>query len=263
MLCIFIACAVFWGVSRTQPLLFSLDAARAVEQSPKALTFTWVLIGTILAFTTGSLFNQLLKVSVQQNVAAYGLKIGLLEFWSRVYSRKWLHDHRSGRLLLSIASFLIAIAFGLFVSAYTGLLTPTRVYIQGTVSDSELDISSQAFNNWFNNIGTYVVSNCSVSKTYGRGPKAVTLALCPQVKDPLPFVAGGLAAIEAKYADYDPQLNVLGMSFNGTTKGVLPRGWNTIKYFDTFKQGDLPPVPNYNYSMIRKAPSTRIQYTYC
>ena len=62
MLAIFVACAAFWGASRSTPLLFSLEATRSVENHPKAITFTWVLIGSILAFATGSLFNQLLKV---------------------------------------------------------------------------------------------------------------------------------------------------------------------------------------------------------
>lgn len=108
-----------------------------------------------------------------------------------------MHDHRSGRLPLSAASVVLAIAFGLFVSAYTGLITPSRVYLEGMVSGSELDMSSPAFNDWFDSTGTYLVRNCSVSKTYGHRSKAVTLALCPQVNDPLPFVAAGLAAIES------------------------------------------------------------------
>lgn len=116
-------------------------------------------------------------------------------------------------------------------------------------------MSSPAFDTWFANTGAYLVKNCSVSKTYGRKSKAVTLALCPQVQDPLPFVAAGLAAIESEYAEYEPKVNVLGLSFNGTTRGVLPKGWNTIKYFDTFRNFDLPPVQNYNYSMIRRCMS--------
>lgn len=222
------------------------------------MTFVWTLCGTILAFATGTLFNQLLKISLQQKVAEQGVKIGLIEFWTRVYSRKWLHDHRNSRILLSAFSVIFAIACGLLVSAYTGLITPTYVYLQKPLFSSELDLSSAAFWNWYQVAGEKLLDNCGQVKTYGSGHKAITLALCPQVKDPLPYVSAGIAAIEAKYADYDPTTNVLGMPFNGTTKGVLPHGWNTIPYFNTFPKADQPPVLNYNYSMVQQGISTNV-----
>lgn len=225
------------------------------------LTKHQTLIGTILAFATGSLFNQLLKVSLQQKVAEQGVKIGLIEFWTRIYSRKWLHDHRNERLLLSAFSVIFAIACGLLVSAYTGLITPTYVYIQDGLSSSELDLSSEAFWTWFQQSGDHLLNECGQVKTYGKGSKALTLALCPQVKDPLPYASAGIAAVEAKYANYDPTTNVLGMSFNGTTKGVLPHGWNTIPYFDTFPTVDQPPVLHYNYSMIQQGISSNVTCT--
>lgn len=51
---------------------------------------------------------------------------------------------------------------------------------------------------------------------------------------------------------------MLGISFNGTTKGVLPHGWNAIPFFDTFPKVDQPPVLNYNYSMIQQGISTNV-----
>jgi hypothetical protein len=54
------------------------------------------------------------------------------------------------------------------------------------------------------------------------------------------------------------QQTSLGMSFNGTTKGVLPHGWNTIPYFNTFPKIDQPPVLNYNYSMVQQGISTNV-----
>ena len=125
LLLIIIASVGFWAASRNQPLFFSLGATQAVENHAKSMTFVWTLIGTILAFSTGTLFNQLLKVSMQQRVAAHGLKIGLIEFWSRLYSRKWLHDHRSGRLILSIFSVIFAIAVGLLVSVSLRFMRPS------------------------------------------------------------------------------------------------------------------------------------------
>ena len=222
------------------------------------MTFVWTLVGTILAFATGTLFNQLLKISLQQKVAEQGVKIGLIEFWTRVYSRKWLHDHKNSRLLLSAFSVIFAIACGLLVSAYTGLITPTYVYIQDDLWSSELDLSSEAFWEWYLAAGNKTLESCGQVRTYGKGPNAVSLALCPQVKDPLPYVSAGLAAIEARYAEYDPTTSVLGMSFNGTTKGVLPHGWNTIPYFNTFPNVDQPPVVNYNYSMVQQGISTNV-----
>ena len=116
LLLIIIASIAFWAAGRYNPVVFSVGATRTVETHSKSMTFVWTLIGTILAFLTGTLFNQLLKVSVQQRVAAQGLKIGFIEFWSKVYSRKWLYDHRSGRLVLSVFSVIFAIACGLLVS---------------------------------------------------------------------------------------------------------------------------------------------------
>ena len=63
LLLIVIACIAFWSASRNEPLLFSLDATRAVAEHPKSMTFVWTLIGTVLAFITGTVFNQLLKLS--------------------------------------------------------------------------------------------------------------------------------------------------------------------------------------------------------
>jgi hypothetical protein len=252
------ACAGFWGASRKTPLVFSLEATRSIQHSIKTFTFVWTLLGTILAFTTGTLFNQLLKLSIQQNVTAYGLRIGLIEFSSRLYARKWLHDARPGRLFLSVFTVVFAIACGLLVSAYTGLLTPTNVYIESSVFGSELDVTSDAFNAWATNFGYDLLNNCTASNTYGKGRDAVTLPLCPQVKDPLPYISAGLSSIETKYAEYDPTTTVMGLSFNGSTKGVLPRGFNTIKYFDTFPRQDLPPVPNYNYSTISQGISADV-----
>ena len=116
------------------------------------------------------------------------------EVWSRVYSRKWLHDHRSGRLFLSLSSVVLAVAFGLLVSAYTGLITPTRVYIQDDIIGSELDMTSSAFNSWFNRTGQYSVLNCSTSKMYGVRSKAITLPYCTPDRQ-LPFRLFANAAI--------------------------------------------------------------------
>ena len=258
LLAIIIASLGFWIASRYQPLLLSLSTSHTVTSNQKSMTFVWTLIGTILAFATGTLFNQLLKISLQQTVAQQGVKIGLIEFWTRVYSRKWLHDHRNQRFFLSAFSVIFAIACGLLVSAYTGLITPTYVYLQSPLWSSELDLSSEAFWQWYQNAGENLLGQCGQVKTYGKGHNALTLALCPQTKDPLPYVSAGIAAIEAKYADYDPTTNVLGMSFNGTTKGVLPHGWNTIPFFDTFPNANQPPVLNYNYSMIQQGISTNV-----
>lgn len=90
LLAIILASIGFWIASRYQPLLLSLSATQTVLNSAKAMTFVWTLLGTILAFTTGTLFNQLLKVSLQQLVTEQGVRIGIIEFWTRVYSRKWL-----------------------------------------------------------------------------------------------------------------------------------------------------------------------------
>lgn len=108
----------------------------------------------------------------------------------------------------SAFSVIFAIACGLLVSAYTGLITPTYVYLQNPLFSSELDLSSAAFWNWYQNAGEKLLGNCGQVKTYGSGHKAITLALCPQVKDPLPYVSAGMSAIEAKYADYDPTTNI-------------------------------------------------------
>lgn len=76
----------------------------------------------------------------------------------------------------------------------------------------------------------------------------------PQAQDPLPYISAGLSSIETKYAEYDPTTSVLGITFNGTTRGVLPQGWNTISYFNTVPTHDQPPVMYYNYSVIRRYP---------
>ena len=132
------------------------------------------------------------------------------------------------------------------------------MYIQDSLSSSELDLSSEAFWQWYQNAGETLLDSCAKVNTYGKGQNLITLALCPQVKDPLPYVSAGIASIEAQYAEYDPTTNVLGMSFNGSTKGVLPLGWNSIPYFNTFPKADLPPVFNYNYSMIQQGISTNV-----
>ena len=82
--------------------------------------------------------------------------------------------------------------------------------------------------------------------------------MCPQVVDPLPYVSAGLASIESKHARYSPTTNVLGISFNGTTGGVLPQGWNSISYFNTIPSAEQPPVLNYNYSMIQQGVSANV-----
>lgn len=258
LLAIVVASLGFWIASRYQPLLLSLSTSHTVVNNAKSMTFVWTLIGTILAFATGTLFNQLLKISLQQTVAQQGVKLGHIEFWTRVYSRKWLHDHRKGRFLLSAFSVVFAIACGLLVSAYTGLITPTVVYLQDDLSASELDLSSEAFWQWYQDAGERLLNSCGQIKTYGKGHSALTLALCPQTKDPLPYVSAGIASIEAKYAEYDPKTSVLGISFNGTTKGVLPHGWNTIPFFNTFPVANQPPVLNYNYSVVQQGISTNV-----
>ena len=123
LIALIVASFGFWIASRYQPLLLSQSASETVLHNAKSMTFVWTLLGTILAFATGTLFNQLLKISLQQTVAQQGVKIGHIEFWTRVYSRKWLHDHRSERVVLSAFTIVFAIACGLLVSAYTGLLS--------------------------------------------------------------------------------------------------------------------------------------------
>ena len=78
------------------------------------------------------------------------------------------------------------------------------------------------------------------------------------MKDPLSYVAAGLSAIESEYATYDPTTNVLGLKFNGSTKGVLPHGWNTINYFDTFNGFLQPEVGEYNYTMQQQGLSANV-----
>jgi hypothetical protein len=92
--------AYCFQASRYEPLLLSLSTSETVLTHAKSMTFVWTLCGTILAFATGTLFNQLLKISLQQKVAEQGVKIGLIEFWTRLYSRKWLHDHKNERIFL-------------------------------------------------------------------------------------------------------------------------------------------------------------------
>ena len=257
LLLIIIAYVTFWVASRQEPLLFSLHATQTVENNAKALTFVWTLIGTILAFGTSTLFNQLLKLSVQRKVAEQGLKIGLIEFWSRLHSRKWLHDTQHGRFALSAFSVIFAIATGLLVSAHTGLITSAKIYLQAPLAASELDISTEGFWTWFESNGTNVLDNCSATRTYGKGKNAITLAMCPQVKEPLPYVMAGLASIETEHAEYDPTTSVAGMRFNGTTKGVLPHGWNSVPYFNSIPHSLQPPV-EYNYSMIQQGVSVNV-----
>ena len=36
--------------------------------------------------------------------------------WTRLYSRQWMHDHRHGRLKLSVFTVLFAIATGILTS---------------------------------------------------------------------------------------------------------------------------------------------------
>lgn len=126
------------------------------------------------------------------------------------------------------------------------------------LSTTEIDMSSHALFSWFSDSGTYnTLSNCSESKTYGRGEKAITLAMCPQVKDPLPYVSAGLASIETKYADYFPETSILGMRFNGTTKGVLPQGWNSVPHFNHIPESSQPHV-QYNHSLIQQGVSVNV-----
>ena len=99
------------------------------------------------------------------------------------------------------------------------------------------------------------VSHVWVYRSEAGFTRSLTMlaALGPQVKDPLPYVSAGIASIETVYADYDPTTSVIGLNYNGTTKGTFPHGWNTLSHFNTFHIADQPPVVNYNYSMIRKS----------
>ncbi|ELQ42070.1 hypothetical protein OOU_Y34scaffold00236g1, partial [Pyricularia oryzae Y34] len=199
---------VFWVLGSRAPLLYSYDFGQWLLASPKIGTIIWTACGTIIA----AVLLFLLKLAYKQPL------------FER--NRPWL----SG---FTTINWLVAL---LLTTAFTTLLTPTKVAITEPLVGNELDFTAPVFWKWYNTRESNgkprrKVYGC-MRYTYTSPTGAITFPTCPIPDDPVAAISAGVAAAQESLGAQDTSVRIVDSLFKGSTGGVLPMGPGGVTAFN-------------------------------
>ncbi|KAI6253302.1 hypothetical protein MCOR27_010724 [Pyricularia oryzae] len=227
---------VFWVLGSRAPLLYSYDFGQWLLASPKIGTIIWTACGTIIA----AVLLFLLKLAYKQPL------------FER--NRPWL----SG---FTTINWLVAL---LLTTAFTTLLTPTKVAITEPLVGNELDFTAPVFWKWYNTRESNgkprrKVYGC-MRYTYTSPTGAITFPTCPIPDDPVAAISAGVAAAQESLGAQDTSVRIVDSLFKGSTGGVLPMGPGGVTAFNNirFRSWGSVHYPQYNYSLSQQGLSARI-----
>ena len=144
----------------------------------------------------------------------------------------------------------------LLTTGYTVLLTPTNVLLFDILHGTELDFTSPAFWDWYNdNEKPEKPMGCGIWYSYDTGEGNVTFPTCPAAQDQTAMTMAGILAAQATYGDSATVVRVVDRMVANSTGGVVPVGRAGLPGFADLAYMTWTPetaYPTYNYSLIQQ-----------
>ncbi|TLD33695.1 hypothetical protein PspLS_00234 [Pyricularia sp. CBS 133598] len=249
----------FWVLAYRAPLLYPFDFGQWLLASPKTGTIIWTACGTIIATVLLFLLKSVLLLMVKQN-ARMGASLYMIEGWNKLaYQQPLVEFKRPWLSGFTTINWLVALTL---TTAFTTLLTPTRVLVTEALVGNELDFTAPEFWKWYN-----MDSNMKVKKkrceryTYTSSTGFVRFPTCPMADDPVAAIAAGISATQQSLGVQNTSVRIIDSLFKGSTGGILPVGPGGVKAFNDIKFVSWNPLvkyPQYNYSLSQQGLSARI-----
>lgn len=273
----------FWGFSAHAPLLYSFHLGQWLLANPKKSTIIWTACGTIVAAILLFLLNSVLFLMVRQKARVgstlstiegrvssctqltYGFLTMLLLGWNKCANQKPLLDIKRPWLSgFTTVNWVIAL---LLTTAFTTLLTPTRVLVSDYLVGDELDFTAPEFWQWYNTFDSKGIPRRKVygctRYTYNSSTGSIRFPTCPIADDPIAVVSAGVSAAQESFGVRNASVRVVESLFKGSTGGVLPLELEGISAFSNvkFMSWDLSMAKRsqqFNYPLTQQGLSAEV-----
>jgi hypothetical protein len=182
------------------------------------------------------------------------LGLTLWEVWSKLLNDQFLVD--SKWITMSCIVTIAWLAGKLLTTGYTVMLTPTNVLLSDTLGGTELDFTSPAFWDWYNDDGKPEKPlGCGVWYLSDTSDGNVTFPTCPAMQDQTSMTMAGVLAAQAKHASSSTIVRVVDKKVANSTGGVVPVGQAGLSGFADVHYSTWGPktaYPAYNYSLLQQ-----------
>ncbi|KAF9870998.1 hypothetical protein CkaCkLH20_11415 [Colletotrichum karsti] len=258
-----ISAITFWFRATQSPLLYSFEFGQWLLDHPKTGTIIWTACGTVAAAVLVVLLKSVLFLMVRQS-SRVGATLSTIEVWNKCANQQPLLDVKRPWLSgFTAINWFVALTL---TTAFTTLITPTRVLVSESLLGNELDFTSPEFWTWYNTWNATTgrpvrkVFGCT-RYTYTSPTGSLTFPTCPIANDPVACISAGVAAAQESFGARNASVRVIDSLFKGSTGGVLPLGFGGIPAFNNVKFGtwdQSTEYPQYNYSLTQQGLSADI-----
>ncbi|KAF4921621.1 Cutinase transcription factor 1 alpha [Colletotrichum viniferum] len=189
----------------------------------------------------------------------------LLLGWNKCANQKPLLDIKRPWLSgFTTVNWVIAL---LLTTAFTTLLTPTRVLVSDSLAGDELDFTAPEFWKWYNTFDSKGIPKRKVygctRYTYNSSTGSIRFPTCPIADDPIAVISAGVSAAQGSFGVHNASVRVVESLFKGSTGGVLPLGFEGISAFSNVKFMFWDPSmanrsQQFNYSLTQQGLSADV-----